>query len=110
MSELIKQYLTEYLAWAEADAPVHETLNPDHPICSNARLWARAGKQETRLASQGVDDANQMVCELKDMFVRDDMDIWFPFGEATFTRECRFSAHHRNPDRLAWVRKQLGVV
>lgn len=110
MEKLIKQYLTEYLAWAEADAPEHESLNPYHPICNNARHWARADNRKTLLTTHDVGiDQEQMVATLKEMFDSEGMDMWYPFGEATFYRECHAAAHHRNPERLAWVRKQLEV-
>lgn len=107
MSSHLKQYLTDYLNWAEADAPPHDAFSPFHPLCGNARFWVR---KENRITLGGEIDTEQMVDELQYMFDSDGLDIWYPFGEEKYFFECHSASHHRNPVRIEWVRQTIKSI
>lgn len=92
MNDKLKQFLAEWLAWAEADAPEHPVFTARFGLCYNLAQWS------------GLD--YELAFELAEIFNGDS----YPFGEYKYNLDCMNNTQHRNPARLAWVRKQLGAV
>jgi len=94
LSEGLKRFLSEWLAWAEADAPPHPIFKSSLGLCTNVMNWAECQADEH--------DWNAYR-ELKQVFHGE----LFPFGEARYERDMRLGIQHRNEARLAWVREKL---
>ena len=95
MSPELRAFLTEWLAWAEADAPEHEVFSGHTGLCNNVCWWTEENLQSTSF---------WLLRELEERLG----DPSFPFGRAEYTRARRAGLQHRDPNRLAWVRTQLG--
>lgn len=86
MTPALRQFLTDYLAWAEADAP-DDRFNRWHGLCVNAERESR-----------------DLLCELNALFCGE----VHPFGGIhMYWAESEGRTIHRNPDRLAWIRAKL---
>lgn len=97
MSEQMKQFLTEWLAWAEADAPVHPVFKAHRGLCSNLYQWSCDNPDIS------VSKFAYLGCELTELF---NSEV-YPFGKDDYMRDYKSRTQHRNGKRLAWVREQL---
>lgn len=85
MTPALRQFLSDWLAWAEAGAPEHEVFVRFGGLCVAA-----------------PDDTRD---ELYDLF-----NDPYPFGGSKdYWERAEHCTQHENPARLAWVRQQLGV-
>lgn len=93
MTPELKQFLTEWLAWAEAGAPEHGKFS-NYGLCNNSQNY---------LFSVGQELTSVLSADFSDNY------DW-PFNEnlGEYLREVRRSKVHLNPARLAWVRAKLG--
>jgi len=89
MTPALRQFLADWLAWAEAGAPEHPVFHRRGGLCV--------------LASRVSYYLNS---ELEDVFD----EIFYPFGGyEEYHRRRIDETQHENPARRAWVRQQLGV-
>jgi hypothetical protein len=98
MSDLMREFLSAYIAWVDADAPQGATFDRSFGLCSNAYRFC-------------LDYYEQIQNELAEMFERDGLNTDYPFcDEDGYTESSLAETQHENPARLAWVRKQLETV
>lgn len=93
MSPEMKRFLTEWLEWAEGESPE----DTDHfrtisGLCFCARCYGGPVLEE----------------ELDGLFEAQSMCAAYPFGKEAYRCALDEDAIHKDPNRLAWVRKQLG--
>jgi len=101
MSDLLRQYLAEWLEWAEGTfgSMVFEECAG---LCSNFRWYMRARGIE-------IEVANLELKGLEKAFREDGLLGEYPFGgKETYAREYVVRSAHLNPARLAWVRSKVG--
>lgn len=93
MTPELRKVLTDWLEWAEADAPECADFDPTFGLCTNI------------LESRTF----EVYCEFKDMLALDFGENSYPFdnGEEEYCMVADDGEHHRNPKRLAWVRRVL---
>lgn len=90
MTPALRQFLSDWLAWAEAGAPEHPVFTRFWGLCFCAHKYG------------GV----PLGIEIEIM----SGPKRFPFGgPKDFQRRMDEGTQHLNPARLAWVRQQLGV-
>lgn len=106
MSDLMRKFLSAWLEWAEnVDAidPNQEKspFSSEFGLCMNLGDYCYSSGQG---AMRRVLDN-----ELYSMFKRDDLNGIYPFNKNSegYEDETYHRMTHRNPIRLAWVRKQL---
>jgi len=98
MTPALRQFLTDWLAWAEAGAPEHPVFRRKSGLCMLAQIF-----WEEQPNSELVDD-------LQDALEASFGETHYPFGGAhEFHIRMLDHTQHENPARLAWVRQQLGV-
>lgn len=94
MSETLKMFLSEWLAWAEAGAPEHKTFHPWSGLCFMLIRWGASSKVQW---------------EFSDLLIDTMGDDEYPFGgQYIFDQDNHNRAMHLNEARLSWVREQLG--
>jgi len=98
VSALLKQYLVEWLEWAEADAPNHDLFTRRVGLCSNLVFWSASLDGEIRYALEK---------ELDRMFAVDGLDVCHPFGFDEYVGARRLENQHLDPKRLSWVRSKV---
>jgi hypothetical protein len=112
MSDLMKQFLTAYIAWVESGAPVagdyglkSKNFSRDYGLCSNLYFWSNQ-------ANLGDWYYNRVGMELQDMLKYDGLSQSYPFNEDMihYIQEGTKHKAHTNEKRLAWVRNKLGIV
>lgn len=103
MSSLMKDFLTAWLDWAENSGRVDGPFDPAYGLCTACKDYCESlGMFRLRL-----------IYELESMFVKDGLDEVYPFNGG---QGCSYDAEvygdkiHKNPQRLAWVRKQLELT
>lgn len=89
MSEQMREFLTEWLAWALADAPVHPAFVAHKGLCGNLYQWSCYD--------------NDLSDELEELL----NGVVYPFGESDYNLDRKFQTQHHNAKRLAWVLEQL---
>lgn len=94
MSETLKKFLSEWLAWAELGAPEHKTFQPWSGLCYTLIRWGASSKVQCEFANLLIDTLD---------------DDEYPFGgQKIFDHDNHNQTMHLNEARLAWVREQLG--
>ena len=90
MTPALRQFLADWLAWAEAGAPKHPVFTRHWGLCGCAfHYGGHRLRHEVRKALSFVS---------------------YPFGgENEFNIRIKDRTQHLNPARLAWVRQQLGM-
>jgi hypothetical protein len=90
MTPALRQFLADWLAWAEAGAPEHPVFVRGRGLCGCAfNYGGYMLRHEVRKALDFVT---------------------YPFGGGNeFHIRMEDRTQHENPARLAWVRHQLGV-
>lgn len=85
MSDALRAYLADWLAWTERGAPMNEQFSRLFGLCYNA-----------------FQTTHSVYDELCDIFGED-----YPFGEHDYYRRNEARTQHLDPNRLAWVRANL---
>jgi len=93
ISEELKAFLTEWLAWAESGAPRHPIFTPKYGLCTNSMNWEDHQTEERFW---------NIHHELKALLIGT-----FPFGRKSYDSDEIRETQHLNPQRLAWVKEQL---
>lgn len=111
MNKHLKSFLQSYLDWVILGAPESGINNPNrfhraYALCDNLSEYVRRMVRNNDL-SHGW--AMVIQDELEVLFVDDDLDTNYPFGEEAFHHGCAMHTHHTNEDRIDWIRKQLEV-
>lgn len=106
ISPQMKNYLTDYLAWATSGVDDELGFSTLWALCGNIEPWALFRKNElNQQLDIGILD---LYTELRQIFLSQGMDDGFPFGGTMRYGADRDSrTHHLNPRRIEWVRKQL---
>lgn len=100
MSPQLKQFLAEWLAWAEGGAPDHPAFQRWCGLCNNLTEWHFLGDRASREPYAGP--------ELKRLLALEFENTGYPFGGgARYLRDMTRNEAHRNVARRKWVRKQL---
>lgn len=97
----LRQFLTEWYEWATTE-PVEDKfpLVREAGLCSG--LWKWCGKN-----GLGNQTCRVLSREMKLLFVKDGLDITYPFGEGSFSWRMYARSQHEDPARLAWVKSIL---
>lgn len=105
MTPLIRQFLTEWLAWVEAGAGEHSIFDRCEGLCLTIYNYAErhADPEVAKRPHRAEDD-------LREVFVASGIDPYYPFGNRSYSMRARYGSQHRCPARLAWVRAQLEGV
>lgn len=96
----VRSFLSQYKEWADAGAPDdHPYLSRDLALCDNLIQYSL----HTRV---GVSSLNK---ELARMFEESGLDALYPFNDCCydFGDDSDNENHHKNPRRMAWVKKIL---
>lgn len=105
MTPEMKQFLTDYLAWAGHGGINLAPFNNFYALCGNIIYWIRANPHiEIANHTKTHDDLTR---ELSAMFRRDDRNAYFPFGEDAYEFDEDNRVHHLHPPRLKWISRQL---
>lgn len=100
-ARLLLPFLTEWLAWAEADAPEHPLFWPWVGLCGNCDSWDEGEHYHDH------DSFYPTTKALERALARFDSPS-YPFGGYEAYNADRYvSGHHRNPQRLRWVRRKI---
>lgn len=98
MSKDLKKFLQEWLEWAEGRSNKAE-FSACVGLCHNYYCWSRDKK---------LPSLSYRKQEVIDLLIKDGLDKYHPFGGfTTYDQEKETYTVHKNPERLAWVRKQL---
>lgn len=101
LSKDLRQFLTEWYEWATTE-PVEDKFPLERGAGLCANLWQWCGKNG--LGNQSYRVLNR---EMKLLFVKDGLDITYPFGENSFNWCMCTGSQHKDPNRLAWVKSIL---
>lgn len=88
MDKQVLAFLKEWLAWAEAGGPEHETFKRWNGLCANADRYS---SDELGNYFEGVIFA----------------DALHPFGPLEYRDRAISQTQHECPKRLAWVRNKI---
>jgi hypothetical protein len=106
MSDLLREFLTAWLDWAEGDADPRGQYGAGHfhrdcGLCYNSVefSWDRGRK--------GYPEAYVLEDELRAIYAAEGRNKDYPFGKEGYDRAEALNSMHKDPARLAWVRKQL---
>lgn len=96
----VRSFLSQYKEWADAGAP------DDHAYLSSALALCDNLAQYSLYTRVGVSSLNK---ELGRMFQEDRLDKMYPFNTDCwdFGEDSDCENHHKNPRRMAWVKKIL---
>lgn len=101
MSEELKRFYREYLAWVEAGAPLSTVFTETRGLCCNLLDWSKNTYPNRRKYIELSEEQGSL-------FMAAGLSISFPFHDddtGEYYRECERDAAHLNPKRLAWVRE-----
>jgi hypothetical protein len=93
MSEELKQFLSDYLAWVDAGAPPSKPFERGYGLCSNTFYFD--GDWEA------VDN------ELSALFKADGLDRVYPFGKEAYEEASVNDTHHLYQPRIDWIKSKL---
>lgn len=94
--QAVKEFLESWLEFAETGKK-EEWLEPSWGLCSNFMYWLKQfPKKDTHYDLLGL------ILEEEFPF-----DLAYPFGATAYFSESKSESHHKNPERLAWVRKTI---
>jgi hypothetical protein len=99
MSELMKQFLSAWLVWAESGEGEYK-FDSGFGLCTNSRYWCERNGHPRRLLED----------ELIAMWDEEGLDEAYPFSNGygiVYNKETNEETTHLNPRRLAWVRDTL---
>lgn len=100
----LQRFLKDWLAWAEADAENESPLGVDYfrdvGLCTNAVLFAEETDIYVRV------ELRSALAELRGT-LPEPFDPEYPFGKDQYLDRMSSDTQHLDPNRLAWVRKQL---
>lgn len=95
-----KSYLQSWLDWAEKDDPQDDTYMRCYGLCDN--VWEYVASLQLSSAEQYA-----VRVELNQKLNRLFEGELYPFGEEAFDKHGSDETMHKDPNRLAWVRKML---
>jgi hypothetical protein len=96
MSEELKQFLSDYLAWVEAGAPPSKPFERGYGLCSNTYHWDG--------------DWTHLGGELDTLFAEDGLDEDYPFGEAAYAAAIEADTQHLHQPRIDWIVRKLAAA
>ncbi len=97
MSPELRQFLTDWLDWAEAGGS-GVAFRQYYSLCSNLKLYCQGFE---------VVKTTILLQELKKLFIYKGLDEKYPFGQAQFENDVFNYSMHKCEKRLAFVRKVL---
>lgn len=99
MNKTLYEFLATWYYWAltqDEDVRCINNIDPRYGLCSNyTRYIATHSEPMVGLAP------------ITELLAHSYMDTMYPFGESTYVFENRQASHHKNPERLAWVKSIL---
>lgn len=102
MSENLKLFLADWLAWTQDGAPPSLPFTRYQGLCTNFGRWYRSAIRDDYEAMHA--EVNQF----KDLLVSEGLDEDYPFGgEERYLRDCEHETMHRNKARIDWVRSKV---
>lgn len=114
MSDLMREFLESYLKWAKLNEmgrarPLVNGLhfNMGSGLCGNIHHFVEWRQREAR-GPLRVQCEGDMKRELRGLFSRSGLHKAYPFGSNNYDRRYRCGTQHLDPNRLAWIRDQLG--
>jgi hypothetical protein len=101
MSDLLREFLSEWLAWAESGGLERQPFTRFSGLCLNFWEWL-----EDRDAS--FKEITGEMSALEGLFISEGLDHITPFGASVkYSDEGDRASMHLNPQRLAWVRSKV---
>ena len=97
MTPELRQFLTEWLQWAEDGAPEHPSFDAKFGLCHNAEYFGAL--TSSRLSIDLEDEIFHLLGGRG--------SSPYPFGVEEYHQARIRSTQHLNPKRLTWVREQL---
>lgn len=101
-------FLQEWLAWAEAGAPLGHPRIVHFGLCSNLFYWHQnkfgGGSLEYTDAAISFEDLLSKV--------NNEGNVLYPFNTSIseYTTECRSGTTHLNPKRVQWVKETIAKL
>lgn len=105
MTQHLKQYLTDYLAWAEGGES-RTAFDTGTALCGNTALWVARNILVDVQWDVWTDIVNDLANELR----IDGLNTYYPFGEEVYHTERVNKSHHQNPTRLEWIRQTVKAI
>lgn len=107
MSKELKQFLMDWYRWATREVVEPTKEFSFHGLCTNLQNWLFHNYGDKFKVRHTV--TNEFHKLLQADFGE---NVVYPFNGANldnraYVLECRGMCSHKNPERLAWVRKQL---
>lgn len=103
MSPQLYQFYVAYAAWLDADTPACGPFTRDNGLCDN--LGSYIDKLD-----EWTEDWDDVPAEMIKSFMNEGLDRLYPFNcgsSVEYADECNHHTVHLNPQRIAWVRKQI---
>lgn len=91
----LNQYLKSYLAWATSEEP-DDTYSKQSGLCYNLCGFI-----------PDIQSQNLLEAELKYRLIESDLNQAYPFGEYSYYLDTLEATHHKNENRLNWIRKEI---
>lgn len=104
MNKYILSFLQDYLEWAEADAPASKVFEPTCGMCGNL------GNYLGECTALDLDGRCDVRGEFSHILATESGCSDYPFGESVYGSESVRRTHHRNHERLEWVRNHLAKL
>lgn len=105
MESHLKQYLTDYLAWAEGGES-RTAFDDNVALCGNIAPWVT----RNILGAEQWDAWTDIVDDLANELRIDGLNTYYPFGEEVYHTERFNKSHHKNPARLEWIRQTIKSI
>ena len=102
MRQILREFLTEWLKWAETEAPVHiPPFNPRLGLCASYAVWMHTKKFSEH-------NMRRLFVELSNMLKSQFENFAYPFGgKERFYKDESHGVMHMNHMRLAWTRQTI---
>lgn len=100
--ELLKEFLESYLDFAEnGEGESTKWIKTSCGLCSNWLYWFR-------MVTLPCERTESLYDSIRELLEEDfPQNCEYPFGLESYNVEVVKHAHHKNPKRLAWVRKTI---
>lgn len=116
MSDLMREFLTMYLAWAELNKTAQRTAKPldnglnfsmELGLCSNICQFVEWKHRGRKYWSLRLLSMNELGRELKELLAKTTPSAAYPFGFRNYHAFYEDGTQHTDPNRLNWIKHVL---